>query len=502
LKFKVRSKIMRRVFSTVTVGIILSVFAAGLLASCSPRQPTLLEIEREYAALERERALKPVVTVVSVAWLILPLLVVGSLSAVGVAFAVVAVRRYANERRPDRFGFVPVPASQLPTVAPLALAAFGEREYAAASRALPPQTLHYKPQFSAAAAPSVQFPAGDEVSAAPALPSVVSLSELAHNVADGVLLGVGAGGRRLVLPPSELFHVAALGSTGGGKSNLTRLLAAQLLATGADVRLVNPHFTAYDMASGEDWRAIARRLRVAPAATSADIRYAFDELADELASRLDGYRTDGRAYPLQLVIVDELPTIAAEQPKAIEVLADVLRQGRKLNLFVAASTQSLLVKAVGGDTTLREALRTAVYFGGDMHSAKSVLDVNHATLKECEPRLGRGVAMVRFGSHAAQLCRVPLADNAAIEALLRHSTATTNGATVQAVGSIIEAPNSAAEAAIVDFPPSAKVALIRRLAADGKSRTAIVREVYGVSGGAKFSAASAEVTAILESEAA
>ncbi len=43
------------------------------------------------------------------------------------------------------------------------------------------------------------------------------------------------------------------GATDGGKSSIMRLLMAQLCKASAQVLLLNPHFTRYDIKKNEDW---------------------------------------------------------------------------------------------------------------------------------------------------------------------------------------------------------------------------------------------------------
>jgi predicted ABC-type transport system involved in lysophospholipase L1 biosynthesis ATPase subunit len=104
---------------------------------------------------------------------------------------------------------------------------------------------------------------------APALPGALDLSALECNpTLDHILLGVDELGQITVSVP-DLCHVALLGSTGGGKSNLLRLILPQLQKIGASVILADPHFAPLDPENGDDWRPIADRLIHAPAVSAA-----------------------------------------------------------------------------------------------------------------------------------------------------------------------------------------------------------------------------------------
>lgn len=402
---------MRLIISTLLAALGV-VGIVGLMLA--PRQGPPID----YEALERRnaqaQALAPLDTAVAAAWRLFPLAVAIASLSLTTRWAWLALQRFERERHPDRNGLLPVERDTLDTLAPPALGAWHATRLSEATRPLPPHTITYR--GDAALKPSTGV-----VGASPQasdLPDRVDLSALHWQPSlERILLGLGPGGTPLTVPAAALCHVALLGATGQGKSAALRLLIPQLLATGCRVLLLDPHYVPIDRASGEDWRVIARRLHQAPAVTSSQIDTALHYAIEELDRRIS-LRRDGEALepPLWLAI-DELPVIVNDIPDALPRLGRVLREGRKVGLFVLGASQSMLVKSLGGDATVRDAYRTAIYAGGDSRSATALLDVSTRDIPEA--RLGRGVVMLRSAATpTATLARVPWPSNASIIAML------------------------------------------------------------------------------------
>lgn len=304
---------------------------------------------------------------------------------------------------------------------------------------------------------------------------------------DSILLAVGPGGARYTVHARDLCHVALAGATGGGKSNIMRLLIAQLQAAGARVCLADPHYTPLDMESGDDWRAIAQRLYRAPAVTAAEIGALLDWLAaDELPRRLDARRMQQPVGPPLFLAIDELPAITADVKDAHTQMGRILREGRKVNLLLVTSAQDWLVKSVGGTGAVRDNFRTSYYVGGDPTSARVLLDV---TGRVDDGQLGAGLAFLRSrATPTAALVRVPLATNGAISGLL-PAPRSPDGSPLVATGS------TATRAAESGAPPPADAARAARLFLDGKTPAQIVEELRGVKSnqGRSYQTALAEV---------
>ena len=398
-----------------------------LLTGCTgtPSAADYARADADAAAIRRQAALSeslaPVDTALAVIWRIIAVAAaLGTLGALG-RYTWLALRRYERERLPNADGILPVPAQALDTIAPAALAATHAARVVKASVPPAPHTVHLRVQGGAPGATG-GAPVAHQVQAvdAPGLPGVTDAATLgyrAHRAA--ILLALGTGGTPITVPLSSLCHVALVGATGGGKSNALRLLLPQLLAVGARVSLCDPHYTALDADSGDDWRPIAARLAGSPAVAARDIDAEIDRLCTELHQRLEIRRTGGTVGAPWFLAVDELPTIVESVPDAMPRLTSLLREGRKVGLYVLGASQSMLVKALGGDSSARDAYRTCIYSGGDTRSASALLDIPQRDIPESA--LGPGVAMVRAAGIAAQVVRIPLASNAYLHQVLPGS---------------------------------------------------------------------------------
>jgi Helicase HerA, central domain len=223
----------------------------------------------------------------------------------------------------------------------------------------------------------------------------------------------------------DLCHVAIAGSTGHGKSSITRLLMSQLCCAGASVLLLDPHYTRYDVETGDDWTPFTPYLVYDPMECRkySVIEHYLRQIAtvmipQRLERRANAQKT-GKPY---FVVLDELPDIVAHIKGASGYLATILRQGRKVGVFVISASQGFLIKTIfpEGDSAVRDCYQTAYDVGGDARSSLALLGIPAAKMPDV--RLGKGTVMLRHGEHPARLARVPLTDNAALYRLLGPST--------------------------------------------------------------------------------
>ncbi|MBC8160471.1 MAG: DUF87 domain-containing protein [Roseiflexaceae bacterium] len=353
--------------------------------------------------------------------------------------------------------------------------------------------------------------------ASAALPGALDLSAIAHTpTLDHILLGVDELGQ-ITVSVTDLCHVALLGSTGGGKSNLLRLILPQLQKIGASVILADPHFAPIDPENGDDWRPIADRLIHAPAVSAAAIDQELSFMLDELGRRLELRRDNKPVGPPLFFAFDELPVICDLVKDAPARLGKLLREGRKVALLTVGASQSMLIKEVGGSSTLRDQYRTAFYVGGDRKSAAAMLDMPERTIDDGP--LGKGIVLLRSKATApARLVRVPLVSNASLYQLLgvagspqiapteplsnplqtgfgfaamaQPRQRNDNGMTAPA-----DSGNSSTGSG---NPPSAETARIIALFKGGKSIGDIIRELHGPIAGEKYKKARAAIEAILQ----
>ena len=147
------------------------------------------------------------------------------LGALGVAHATFRFRHAA----PDHRGLLNVPISQLPVLGGQALGAYHAppNNWRQATRPCPtpsPTARTKVVEPTILVAPAIE----------PQLPGLTDMAGIGHvPTTESILLGLGLNGERITVPAKALCHVALVGATGGGKSNLMRLLLAQVLAVGA-----------------------------------------------------------------------------------------------------------------------------------------------------------------------------------------------------------------------------------------------------------------------------
>jgi hypothetical protein len=258
------------------------------------------------------------------------------------------------------------------------------------------------------------------------------------------------------------------------------------------VVLADPHFAPVDPESGEDWRPIANRLVMEPAVSYAAIKDTLRWLStDELPKRLDLRRQGEHPGTPYFLAMDELPAIVKHVPEAPEYMADLLREGRKVGLYLVTAAQDWLVKTVGGSGAVRDCFRTAFYVGGDATSARVLLDVKG---RIDDGGLGKGIVMMRSSATLqAALSRIPYASNDALYDLLPASVATTPPLQSRFTETIVEAETSEPLQPALD----ARSMHVRDMLRSGTSQRQIIQDLYGVSGGAKYTEAAKELSDII-----
>jgi hypothetical protein len=248
---------------------------------------------------------------------------------------------------------------------------------------------------------------------------------------DCILLGALPDGTLIFCAAKDLCHVALAGATGGGKSSILRLLVSQLCKAGASVLLLNPHYTRYDREADppEDWTPFEPYLLYDPMECRKYevIEYYLKQVAEQLLpKRLEQYAQSQPLGKPYFIVLDELPAIVAHVKNAPDYLAYILREGRKVGIYLITAAQDFLVSTVapGGGGAIRDCYRTAYYVGGDGTTAKTLLDKPARDLPETD--LGQGHVMLRSARvqlvKAAQLVRVPYVDNQTLYSLLGPST--------------------------------------------------------------------------------
>lgn len=501
------------------IAVIVLIFVAAVAMSAAGglierlQEPTYAEIVADQVRADQLRRhdeldaqWAPVrATVFNLVLIAIAVIVVGAAGAL----ALQTVKHRAAYVLPNDAGLLPVVREDQAT-ARAALAAYHQTRQIAA--AIAPVPTHYAPHITYSPHHELEvkndaprlLPGDVAEPGALTLPGLTDLASLSFRpTRDAILLGLGEQGEQITVPPRALCHVALVGATGGGKSNLLRLLLPQLQSIGANVVLADPHYTPYDPESGDDWRPIARRLHMAPAVQPDEIDQLLNYLTEELERRLRLRKRGQKWGPPLFFAFDELPVIVNEVDGALDRIGKVVREGRKVHLLAVGASQTMLVKAIGGDSTIRDAYRTAFYVGGDLRSATALLDLPQREIDE--GALTTGLAYLRSSATTpARVVRVPLASNAAIERLLGGVSAGSNPddddsadeAELKPSGSQFEATSEMASSA----SPRAEMARALALFRDGYDIPQIVRDLRGVdagTGGGAYQKAAREIQALI-----
>ena len=360
-----------------------------------------------------------------------------------------------------------------------------------------PPPNHYAPHIQIHGGTAVSEEKQEQIEA-PALPGPCDFADILEGwrpTPQSILLGIAPGGQPVTVPLKSLCHVALAGATGGGKSVLMRLLLSQLLYVKANVILADPHYAAFDPESGEDWRPIAERLYMAPAVAYPAIKDTLRWMAtDELPKRLELRRKSEHPGTPYFLAMDELPAIVGHVPEAPEYMAVLLREGRKVGLYLVTAAQDWLVKTIGGSGAVRDCFRTAFYVGGDAQSARVLLDI---TGRVDDGGLGKGIVMMRSSATLkAALSRIPYASNHALYDLLPTTNPLQSHFTDEVIDDVVEAevsdPTKPLQPAL-----DARSLHVRDMLRSGQSQRQIIQELYGISGGAKYTEAAKELSDII-----
>ena len=283
--------------------------------------------------------------------------------------------------------------------------------------------------------PALDFTASDVLAAPVDVPTVPftfsSVLRTFKPTLSNIYLGTLPSGKFATLKARDLCHTALAGSTRGGKDHLIRMLMSQLCVAGANVYLLNPHYTRYDLETldpygkpyPEDWTPFEQWLKndpreLIPQAKKYKViehylRLAFEMVGDRL--EIYGNSEEPLGAP-QFLVVNELPAVIDEVPRAAHYLKRILREGAKVGVFLVNASQDFQVattfKEIGGG--IRKCYRTAYDVGAD-NATQDALGL----LKE--KGLGKGRSSIRCDDYTSPLF-VPYVDNEALYVLLGPST--------------------------------------------------------------------------------
>jgi hypothetical protein len=224
----------------------------------------------------------------------------------------------------------------------------------------------------------------------------------------------------ITVPMNDVCHVALGGPTGGGKTNTTRLLAAQILSCDGLMYMANPNFAPVKLNGQrlEDWRPIAARLQEPPAREIDEIKALLSRFMKLFEERRRQEQTSPRRGKDVFLILGEWPAIVARWKEAPQILGMLLRESRQYGIHVISEFQDALISTIGGNSGVRENYRTAYYFGGDLNTAKVLLDLPKGEKIDDAGLGSMGAVYLRSKANRAAPGRVPMFSNRSLYALL------------------------------------------------------------------------------------
>lgn len=226
----------------------------------------------------------------------------------------------------------------------------------------------------------------------------------------------------ITVPMGKVCHVGIGGPTGGGKTNITRMITSQIQACDGIVYMANPNYNPVKLNSGhiEDWRPIVRRLKAPVARDIKDIKKLLDQFLTVFERRkLEADRSIRRGADIFLVVC-ELPAIIAQDRDTAEPIGRLLREARQYGIHVISEFQDALVSTIGGNSGVRENYRTGYYSGGDLKTAQILLDLEKGQRVDEEGIGQKGAVYLRCESTKAISGRVPFFSNKAMYDLLGY----------------------------------------------------------------------------------
>ena len=373
---------------------------------------------------------------------------------------------------------------------------------------LPDGLRSYAPRYGNQAARVDALPAPP--SDAPALPAPVAVPSLAETLrlaAPGqVIIGFKADGSPVTADLDGIGATLITGERGTGKSTAMTVLAVEAaVRLGARLWVIDRH--------GRMEQSLTARLRemrpafaYPPAMDTREIETALDMWEAEIEDRLAG--RNGQPWLLLIDEANSFALSAATKPIARRIgdLSERLaNEGRKMNLGVVAAAQLANTEKLA--SSFAYTVSTVMAFKGNPAMVYQYLPSDYANMVRGLER-GQAVTLHLGGVDVLRLPQAEPRDLQQAAALLPALGGGASDGRSWAVGGTTGCNPPPPPAAETPPPPDNRLqpveanpvdnsARIRQLYAQGMTKTAICREVYGYKDGATWDAVEA---ALMESE--
>lgn len=358
--------------------------------------------------------------------------------------------------------------------------------------------------------------------------------------ADDVLLGVDTTGQEVRGTLGDLMHTGLLAATGGGKTTTLSSLALQL-AHDPKVQLVvaDPHLM--ELALLEDTGALRYALPgngkqavevlgqvAAEVHRRAELVHQVSQRIKELRGRrqvlyrLDRYNqaavhVGAERLPALVCFGDEIRALANLGPEAEKALATITSEGRKFGVYFIGASQSWKTSVLDSDIRSQFWSRLCLP-GATVRQTAELFEIDQAEARGLVAQLtAPGIAALWRRGVGTTVLRTPFVDLESDRAYAMIETiATSRGlqAGNEQISSFPESLEISREPETLSSPlesgfsalstlstPSeidvGKREKVSDLLETGKGKMAIIKEVWGVSGGRAYQTAAAEYDAIL-----
>lgn len=317
---------------------------------------------------------------------------------------------------------------------------------------------------------------------------------------DGFLMGYDMDEGGIVTADWRKLYSALIGGqSGSGKSTLIRSILAQSAMQGGRFVVIDLHYGAGDESLGESLQPL-RHLMLCDVASSDN------QMIDALAyvnsigtRRLRGEDVDKSPV---ILVVDE--TTAMLQRSAVSdpltnVLGQIAQETRKVGVYAMCIGQNFNGRIM--DTTVRDSFVSFISCRARKGVARTMTDNNDFGKMAQDLSIGQAVWMSPGGE--VRRLAVPNCTETDLDLIARHLGSKTGAiAAKPSLPLVSSASQSTSLAASQSTSLGAKEQRILDMIASGKSTSEIIRELYGVKGGKKYSEAASEVGKVMQHIAA
>ena len=292
---------------------------------------------------------------------------------------------------------------------------------------------------------------------------------------DRMLFGYTDAGQPLHGRLDQLLSGEIVGRQGSGKTTLLRMIYAQCLLVGVRVLVWDLH---------ED---IVADL---PGAITYTDAKAIDRSAADLVAELDRRiaEHDKTGVPI-MVLIDELNQLANVVPAVTEAIGRVVNEGRKYQIYCVVSAKGMPASMFSG-STVRDAFSTRFAFQTTARQAHMIGFDKDAV--EVVRDLTPGRALFE-GPWAAQVITVP---NTTPEDIKRVLSASGVAVETRKDWKNSTSDNFQAEAEAERETPENAAETVAEMRAKGLGTSTIIAQLWGVTGGRRYSAAREQLAAI------